>query len=112
MRMFILLTCQITSLLYHCIKKRLICLFQGHIHLVGDDEVLLKISKNLHTYHQNSHLYNVRFTHNKVNVRRLYHAVEATKSLEPDLLFPSQSTQRRLIDRAKFMPFTCGLNSE
>ncbi|EEF49717.1 ATP-dependent helicase NAM7, putative [Ricinus communis] len=86
--------------------------YKGHIHLVGADEVLLKFPKDLHRHHQNWNLYNVRFTYNRVNLRRLYHAVEAAESLEPYLLFPSQSTQRRLIKTARFVPFTGGLNAE
>ncbi|XP_050220618.1 probable RNA helicase SDE3 [Mercurialis annua] len=83
--------------------------YKGFIYLVGADEVLLKFPNYVHTHHQNWNLYNVRFMYNRVNVRRLYHAVESAETLESDLLFPSQS---RLIETAKFTPFSRGLNAE
>ncbi|KAF2298530.1 hypothetical protein GH714_023978 [Hevea brasiliensis] len=85
---------------------------KGCIYRVEADEVLLRFTKDLHACHQNGNLYNVRFAYNRVNIRRLYQAVEAAENLEPDLLFPSQSTRRRLITTARFVPFTSSLNAE
>ncbi|CAK7340891.1 unnamed protein product [Dovyalis caffra] len=86
--------------------------YRGYIYRVEADEVLLKFANDLHFRHQNGNLYNVRFTYNRVNKRRLYQAVQAAESLEPDLLFPSESTKRRLIKKSGFVPFTNTLNEE
>ncbi|KAI5587494.1 hypothetical protein BDE02_05G036400 [Populus trichocarpa] len=86
--------------------------YQGCIYRVEADEVLLKFSNNLLTHHRNGNLYNIRFTYNRVNMRRLYQAVQAAEGLEHDLLFPSESTKRRLIKTPGFVPFNNSLNQE
>ncbi|KAK9292346.1 hypothetical protein L1049_020312 [Liquidambar formosana] len=86
--------------------------YQGFICRVEADEVLLKFAKEFHTRHQNGNLYNVRFTYNRVNMRRLYQAVEGVHNLDTDVLFPSESTRRRLIKTTPVVPFTCCLNEE
>ncbi|KDP23615.1 hypothetical protein JCGZ_23448 [Jatropha curcas] len=86
--------------------------YKGYIYRVQADEVLLKFAKDLHMHYSNRNLFNVRFTYNRVNFRRLYQAVEAAENLEADILFPSQSTKRTLLEKAIFMPFTTGLNAE
>ncbi|KAJ6413851.1 hypothetical protein OIU84_006623 [Salix udensis] len=45
-------------------------------------------------------------------MRRLYQAVQAAEGLEHDLLFPSESTKRRLVNSPGFVPFTSSLNQE
>ncbi|KAJ6682872.1 DNA2/NAM7 HELICASE FAMILY [Salix koriyanagi] len=45
-------------------------------------------------------------------MRRLYQAVKAAEGLEQDLLFPSESTKRRLVNSPGFVPFTSSLNQE
>jgi helicase MOV-10 len=45
-------------------------------------------------------------------MRRLYQAVQAAEGLEHDLLFPSESTKRRLIKTPGFVPFNNSLNQE
>ncbi|KAJ6737461.1 DNA2/NAM7 HELICASE FAMILY [Salix viminalis] len=86
--------------------------YKGHIYRVEADEVLVKFANDLHTCHRNGNLYNVRFTFNRVNMRRLYQAVQAAEGLEHDLLFPSESTKRRLVNSPGFVPFTSSLNQE
>ncbi|KAJ6305750.1 hypothetical protein OIU78_021144 [Salix suchowensis] len=86
--------------------------YKGHIYRVEADEVLLKFANDLHTCHRNGNLYDVRFTFNRVNMRRLYQAVQAAEGLEQDLLFPSESTKRRLVNSPGFVPFTSSLNQE
>ncbi|CAL5397417.1 unnamed protein product [Camellia sinensis] len=84
--------------------------YQGIIHRIEADDVLLKFSKNFHMNYQVGVLYNIRFSYNRVNMRRLYHAVQATESLNTNFLFPSQST-KRLIKMTQIVPFT-PLNEE
>ncbi|GAV64228.1 AAA_11 domain-containing protein/AAA_12 domain-containing protein [Cephalotus follicularis] len=86
--------------------------YQGHIYRVEADEVLLKFAEEFHLRHRNGNLYDVRFSYNRVSMRRMYQAVEAAEKLKDDLLFPSQSTKRRLIKAAPFVPFSCNLNEE
>ncbi|XP_031249415.1 probable RNA helicase SDE3 [Pistacia vera] len=85
--------------------------YKGHIYHVEADEVLLNFAKEFHASHKNENLYDVRFSYNRVGMRRLYQAVEAAENLESVLLFPSQSTKRRLVKTNPFMPFTI-LNEE
>ncbi|KDO37713.1 hypothetical protein CISIN_1g038509mg, partial [Citrus sinensis] len=84
---------------------------KGSIYRVEADEVILKFAKEFHTQHRNGSLYNVSFTYNRINMRRMYQAVQAAENLEPNLLFPSQSTKRRSIKAAPFVPFN-SLNEE
>ncbi|KAJ7978064.1 P-loop containing nucleoside triphosphate hydrolases superfamily protein [Quillaja saponaria] len=85
---------------------------EGYIYRVEADEVLLRFSREFHTSHWNGKLYNIWFSYNRVNMRRLYHAIQAAESIEPGLLFPSQSTNRSLMERISFEPFASTLNEE
>lgn len=62
-------------------------------------------------HHTDESLYNVRFTYNRVNMRRLYQAIDSAKGLEMDLLFPSDS-RRRLIKATHMVPISFNLNEE
>ncbi|CAL5397414.1 unnamed protein product [Camellia sinensis] len=84
--------------------------YQGIIHGIEADDVLLKFSKNFHMNYQVGVLHNIRFSYNRVNMRRLYHAVQAAESLDTNFLFPSQSTKRS-IKMTQIVPFT-PLNEE
>ncbi|GFY90637.1 P-loop containing nucleoside triphosphate hydrolases superfamily protein [Actinidia rufa] len=84
--------------------------YQGIIYRVESDEVLLKFGKEFDMHYRVGDLYNIRFTYNRVNMRRLYKAVQAAESLETNLLFPSQSKIRR-IKTTQIKPFT-SLNEE
>ncbi|PIA44980.1 hypothetical protein AQUCO_01700506v1 [Aquilegia coerulea] len=85
--------------------------YQGFVHRVEADEVFLKFDKKLHMRHRDGALYNIRFTYNRVNMRRLYQAVQSAGKLEDELLFPSQSS-RRSIHSTPAVPLTQCLNEE
>lgn len=86
---------------------------QGIIYRIEADEVLLRFSKQFHMNYRVGDLCNIRFTYNRVNMRRLYRAVEvAAESLETNLLFPSQSTTNISIKTSTpIVPYT-PLNEE
>ncbi|OVA05425.1 putative RNA helicase SDE3 [Macleaya cordata] len=86
--------------------------YQGFIHRVESDEVFLKFADDLHLHHRDGNLYNVRFTYNRVNMRRLYQAVQAAEGLQAELLFPSQSSTRRSIKATPVVPLSRFLNEE
>lgn len=74
--------------------------------------MLLRFAAEFHTSHQNENLYNIRFTYNRVTMRRLYQAVKEAAKLDTDLLFPAQSTTMRLIKTTPIVPVTCNINEE
>ncbi|GAB4835962.1 Probable RNA helicase sde3 [Ancistrocladus abbreviatus] len=86
--------------------------YQGFICRVESDEVLLRFSKEFHMSHQNSNFYDVQFTYNRVNMRRLYQAIHAAQNLETELMFPSRLTRRRVIKAYPVEPFTFSINEE
>ncbi|KAK6929934.1 DNA2/NAM7 helicase, helicase domain, partial [Dillenia turbinata] len=86
--------------------------YQGFIHRVEADEVYLKFSREFHMAHRDTNLYNVSFTYNRVIMRRFYHAVEAAEKLEPRLLFPSETSGKRVIKPMPMVPISCMLNEE
>lgn len=86
--------------------------YQGYIHRVEADEIFLRFNKDFHKHHQDEDLFNVSFTYNRVNVRRLYQAVCAAEKLGPELLFPFQSSHRRMIRTSSFVPLNEFLNRE
>ncbi|KAI9084819.1 hypothetical protein K1719_033225 [Acacia pycnantha] len=87
---------------------------EGYIYRVEADEMLLRFPNELHASYQNGNLYDIRFACNRINMRRMYQAVQATESSDHIhmVLFPSESTNRRLITANSFVPFTSGLNKE
>lgn len=86
--------------------------YRGCIYRVEADEVLLRFADEFHAQHCGENLYNVRFTYNRLNMRRQYHAVHAAADhLDADFLFPSQSMKRRSITTTPFVPFNF-LNEE
>ncbi|ONK60474.1 uncharacterized protein A4U43_C08F18870 [Asparagus officinalis] len=86
--------------------------YQGYIHRVEAEEVYLKFDKSLHQNHRDDNLYNVRFTYNRTNMRRLYHAVQAAENLGPELLFPSHLQHKRVIKTSKLNPLNQYINNE
>ncbi|KHG04449.1 putative RNA helicase SDE3 -like protein [Gossypium arboreum] len=86
--------------------------YQGYIYRVEADEVLLKFASQFHTLHRDGNLYNVHFTYNRLNMRRLYQAIEAAQTLQDNLLFPSESTKRTSVKNAPIVPCTGTLNVE
>lgn len=85
--------------------------YQGFIHRVEAEQVYLGFAKEFIWHHTDESLYNVRFTYNRVNMRRLYQAIDSAKGLEMDLLFPSDS-RRRLIKATHMVPISFNLNEE
>ncbi|GMH18834.1 hypothetical protein Nepgr_020675 [Nepenthes gracilis] len=86
--------------------------YEGCIHRVEAEEVYLKFSSEFHHHHTDNNLYNVRFSYNRVNMRRLYQAVEAADQLETELLFPSSCSRKRRITPFLMFPISNNLNEE
>ncbi|XP_039120023.1 probable RNA helicase SDE3 [Dioscorea cayenensis subsp. rotundata] len=86
--------------------------YQGYIHRVEADEIFLKFNKELHLRHHDDCLYNVSFSYNRVNLRRMYQAVYAAEKLGPELLFPAESSQKRIMKSCKLQPFNPDINKE
>ncbi|KAJ7954859.1 Regulator of nonsense transcripts 1-like [Quillaja saponaria] len=87
-------------------------LYQGYIHRVEADEVYLKFAPEFHLSHRDGDLYNVYFTYNRLNMRRLYQSIEAGKNLEAEFLFPFESGRRRQIQITPLVPISGTLNEE
>uniref|UniRef100_M1BC80 ATP-dependent helicase NAM7 n=1 Tax=Solanum tuberosum TaxID=4113 RepID=M1BC80_SOLTU len=87
--------------------------YQGYIHRIEAEEVFLKFDKEFHDNHVGRNLYNVQFAFNRMGVRRLYQAIEATESLDGEILFPSVISSTRNIQAAVLAPLnSCMLNKE
>ena len=72
----------------------------------------LRFSPEFHSRHRDGNLYNVRFTYNRVNMRRFYQAIDASSQLDEEVLFPSESCERRQIMRKPLVPISHALNEE
>ncbi|KAK8923982.1 putative RNA helicase SDE3 [Platanthera zijinensis] len=86
--------------------------FQGFIHRVEADEILLKFDMILHQCHRDDRLYNVSFAYNRLNMRKLYSAVRAAERLGTEILFPVQSASRRVIKTTPLQHSSLSLNKE
>ncbi|KAK7308864.1 hypothetical protein RJT34_05163 [Clitoria ternatea] len=67
--------------------------YQGFIHRVEADQVYLKFDPEFHHFHRDENLYDIHFTYNRINMRRLYQAVEAAEKLGNEFLFPSPKSR-------------------
>ncbi|OWM74299.1 probable RNA helicase SDE3 [Punica granatum] len=85
---------------------------EGVVHRVEADEVYLKFSEEFHGYHWDEHRYNIQFTYNRLNMRRMYWAVNEATNLEKAVLFPTANHNKRQIRTTPFVPITCVLNDE
>lgn len=85
---------------------------QGFVHRVEADEVFLKFDPQFHLCHRDQDLYNVHFTYNRLNMRRLYQAVEAAENLGREFLFPPVTSRRRRIETRHLVPISGTLNEE
>ncbi|KAM7257595.1 hypothetical protein ACFE04_013336 [Oxalis oulophora] len=85
--------------------------YQGYIHRVEADEVHLKFADDFHSHHGDRNLYNVQFTYNRINTRRLYQAVDTAQRLETEFLFPSDCG-KRVIQTNPLVPISPLLNEE
>ncbi|KAF8018002.1 hypothetical protein BT93_H3028 [Corymbia citriodora subsp. variegata] len=86
--------------------------YEGYIQRVEADEVLLSFKDEFHERHVNKNFYSVHFACNRVNMRRLYQAIEAAERLGNEILFPTASYGRMLIETSPIVPFTSNLNKE
>ncbi|XP_047983533.1 probable RNA helicase SDE3 isoform X1 [Salvia hispanica] len=87
--------------------------YQGYIHRVEAEEILLKFDIQFHRSHRDGNLYNVEFNYNRTNMRRLYQAIEvAAQSLERNFLFPSTMSKVRLGKYKELTPICSDLNEE
>ncbi|KAJ8768373.1 hypothetical protein K2173_021526 [Erythroxylum novogranatense] len=86
--------------------------YQGFVHRIEADEIYLKFTPNFHLVHMDGNLYNVEFTYNRLNIRRLYQAIDAAECLDIEFLFPSDFPGNRLIEAAPLTPISCSLNEE
>ncbi|CAJ1926140.1 unnamed protein product [Sphenostylis stenocarpa] len=85
--------------------------FQGFIHRVEADEIYLKFDPGFHFYHKDENSYDVHFTYNRINIRRLYQAAEAAENLGSEFLFPS-SSKKRYIKTTALVPISGTFNEE
>lgn len=72
----------------------------------------LKFHSDFHLRHRDGNIYNVQFTYNRINMRRLYQAIDAAQRLDMELLFPSESSEMRLIESTPLVPISYNLNEE
>ncbi|KAK1259712.1 putative RNA helicase SDE3 [Acorus gramineus] len=86
--------------------------YQGYIHRVEADEIYLKFAKDFHINHRDGDLYNVSFTYNRINMRRLYQSVQMAVELGQEILFPSQLTKKGVIKTSNVVPLNQNLNEE
>lgn len=86
--------------------------YEGCIHRVEADHVYLKFAEEFHRRHKDETSYDIRFMYNRVNMRRLYQAVEAAESLHTDFFLPFESMVKRLITPNLMVPISCHLNEE
>lgn len=86
--------------------------YQGYVHRVEADEVCLKFDPQFHFFHKDEDLYNVHFAYNRLNMRRLYQAVEAAENLGNEFLFPHETPRRRRIETSHLVPISGNVNEE
>ncbi|QHO11265.1 hypothetical protein HN873_050936 [Arachis hypogaea] len=86
--------------------------YQGFIHRVEADEIFLKFDNEFHLRHRDGNLYDVHFTYNRINMRRLYQAVEAASGLGSEFLFPSTLARKRFIETTDLIPISGTFNDE
>ncbi|XP_028773549.1 probable RNA helicase SDE3 [Neltuma alba] len=86
--------------------------YQGFVHRVEADEVHLKFHPHFHSVHKEEDLYNVHFTYNRLNMRRLYQAIEAAENLGSEFLFPHETSRRRRIETSHLVPISGNINEE
>ena len=80
-------------------------LFQGSIQRVQANEIYVKFDHKFEQGHKDGNLYDIRFSYNRTNIRRLYQAVEAAeKYLKIEFLFPGESPRRRCIQTNTLVP--------
>ncbi|KAI7729924.1 hypothetical protein M8C21_001227 [Ambrosia artemisiifolia] len=87
-------------------------LYKGYINRVEAEEVLLSFHEDVHSYYSEGDRYDVQFEYNRLSMRRLYQALEASGKLDSEFLFPEFSSNERCIETHPLVPFSCDLNEE
>ncbi|PNT78149.1 hypothetical protein BRADI_1g74450v3 [Brachypodium distachyon] len=85
--------------------------YQGFIHKVEADEIFLRFDVQFHHSHHDRNKYDVSFTYNRLNMRRLYKSVHEAELTGPDILFPCQS-RYRTVKKLAFKPLNPDINTE
>ncbi|BAF10951.1 probable RNA helicase SDE3 [Oryza sativa Japonica Group] len=85
--------------------------YQGFIHKVEADEIFLKFDNQFHLAHRDRNQYDVSFTYNRLNMRRLYKAIHEAELLGPDILFPCRSSSGS-VKKGPFKPLNPHINTE
>uniref|UniRef100_A0A0D9VPT7 RNA helicase n=1 Tax=Leersia perrieri TaxID=77586 RepID=A0A0D9VPT7_9ORYZ len=86
-------------------------LFYGFIHKVEADEIFLKFDNQFHLAHCDRNQYDVSFTYNRLNMRRLYKSIHDAEFLGPDILFPCRSSTGS-VKKWSFKPLNPHINTE
>ncbi|CAA6662775.1 unnamed protein product [Spirodela intermedia] len=87
--------------------------YQGFIHKVEADEILLSFAVEFHEQHHEAKRYDVSFSFNRLCMRRLYQALQMSEQLDAAILFPSNPSKRRVIrTNASLVPLNKTLNHE
>ncbi|PWA73276.1 RNA helicase SDE3 [Artemisia annua] len=87
-------------------------LYTGYITRVEAEEVHLSFHEDLHSYYSEGDRFDVEFQFNRLGVRRLYQAIEATGKLDTEFLFPDLASTERYIETSPLVPISCNLNEE
>ncbi|KAF0914587.1 hypothetical protein E2562_030663 [Oryza meyeriana var. granulata] len=85
--------------------------YQGFIHKVEADEIFLKFDDQFHLAHRDRNQYDISFTYNRLNMRRLYKAIHEAELLGPDILFPCRSSYGS-VKKWLFKPLNPHINTE
>lgn len=85
--------------------------YQGFIHKVEADEIFLRFDNQFHLAHRDRNRYDVSFTYNRLNMRRLYRSIHEAELMGPGILFPCQSPYRS-IKKWSFKPLNPHINTE
>ncbi len=67
--------------------------FQGFIHQIKNDRILLKFSDGFHTRY-NCEDYNITFHFSRTPLRKQHHAIEMVSQKLPAILFPNRVSKR------------------
>ncbi|KAK9054834.1 hypothetical protein SSX86_025913 [Deinandra increscens subsp. villosa] len=87
-------------------------LYKGYIARVEAEEVLISFHEDLISYHSEGDRYDVQFEYNRLSMKRMYQALEASGKLDTEFLFPEFSSNVRSIETCPLVPISCKLNEE
>ncbi|KAL8205981.1 hypothetical protein R6Q57_009532 [Mikania cordata] len=87
-------------------------LYKGYIFRVEAEEVIVSFHDDVHGNYSEVDRYDVQFEYNRLGMKRLYQALEASGKLDTDFLFPELSSNERRIETRPLVPISCNLNEE